>query len=524
MGTSERLRLSIDVFVKEFSSDIAFTKLSSERNAVIDRFAVYDDDTFLLSDSCLYLCLDERFPPCKRIQEGTGIICTSAPCACANRDCNRCNLIALNNLSGNAVVNKVAGIISRYQQLGHDIEMAALSDDGLQQIMDVGEEMIGAPLCLMDANQNVIARSAHKALFGNPLWETIVRENKPVRCEIVDACVPEKPPDDPSLRNAAIYATSVSNYSLLTRQLFRRSRSCASLWALATEPNRVFAPGEFKLFAWIGRCLDSWAENTQIIQPQRGIKTERFLLDLVDGTLSDTTAIEAAARKVGFTLSAKSEYQLCAMRPTSALSKIESNLDMMQEVESCAPRTICAMESHTILALFTLEGTCELPKRQTQFLQSLCERRGYNAVMSTAYFNLEDTPRVLRQIEGCFSFVEFDKDRGSLHFLCDHLVYQIMRFVMSEVPPEMLLHPMVRKIQEYDQANGTNLLETLKIYLNNRCNAAETSSQLHMHRNTLLHRIKRIEEIIGQPFDDWTLRRILLLSIDYLYIEEEKSI
>lgn len=45
-----------------------------------------------------------------------------------------------------------------------------------------------------------------------------------------------------------------------------------------------------------------------------------------------------------------------------------------------------------------------------------------------------------------------------------------------------------------------------------------------MHRNTLLHRIKRIEELMGSTFEDWQLRRMLMLSFDYLYLDDDRNI
>lgn len=522
----DKLRLSIDVFSKELGEDVAFTKLSSERDAVIERFAVYDEHTFLLSSDCLYLCLGSEFPPCKRIQEGTGIVCSSSSFACSDPDCHRCDLIVLKDVGAATVVNKVSSILSRYQEYGRSIELAVHQEDGLQSIMDVGEEMIGAPLCLFDAHENVLAASNHQALFGNPLWETVVRGNKPTRCEILDACAQEVSPERPLLHNAAIRAVGVSGYSLLARSVFRRGRPCASLWAMATKPGRLFPPAEFKLFAWIARCLDEWVEGAKLVQGGRGMRAERFLLDLADGTLCDTTGIEAAANKVGFELSRADEYQLCVLKPRSPLASLENGTEDMREIEGCAPGTICAMEDYGLLALFTLrEGSgCELEERATSFLHTLCETRGYNAVLSTAFFSLNDIPRVLKQLLDCYTLVQFDEERGGLHFYKSHIVQQVMHMVMTELPPETLLHPMVRNLQAYDQENGTEFLETFKVYLNNRCNAAETSAQLHMHRNTLLNRIRRIEEILGQSFDDWTLRRTLLLSIDYLYLGEDKPI
>lgn len=49
---------------------------------------------------------------------------------------------------------------------------------------------------------------------------------------------------------------------------------------------------------------------------------------------------------------------------------------------------------------------------------------------------------------------------------------------------------------EYDNKNGTDLLDTLEIYLTEDRNLRKTSEELYIHRNTLKYRISRIEEIL----------------------------
>ena len=166
----DRLKLSAEVFAKELAPYIAFKNFSSMRGTFIDRFEVYDNQTFLMRKDCLYLCLGDEFPPCEHIQGGTTFICTNAKAACKNTECNRCNIVALKGLGPAAAINAVAAIFARYQEYGLAIELAAgKGDEGLQTIMDIGEKMIGAPLCLLDINYNVIACSDHKELFRNPL-------------------------------------------------------------------------------------------------------------------------------------------------------------------------------------------------------------------------------------------------------------------------------------------------------------------------------------------------------------------
>lgn len=49
----------------------------------------------------------------------------------------------------------------------------------------------------------------------------------------------------------------------------------------------------------------------------------------------------------------------------------------------------------------------------------------------------------------------------------------------------------------YDQAREADLVETLAGYLDHGGSLVETAEALHIHRNTLIHRLKRIEELTG---------------------------
>ena len=320
-------------------------------------------------------------------------------------------------------------------------------------------------------------------------------------------------------------AAAVSGYNLLLRSLLRRGHAVASLWAISTEKEFFFPPASLHMLAWIGRCLDEWVEGTQQLITGRGSIMERFLLDIADGSLHDDVMLDIAAKAVGFELKGDAEYQLCVFKPIDKISALETDIQLMQTIEKRFCRAICAVTDVGVLALFTLSADgIDLAPEEKEVLQSLCSQLSYTAVLSTAYFSLTDTPKVVQQVTNCLSFLAVGDGQGKLHHHCNHLVQQNMRFVLANQPPETLIHPMIRKLQKYDEENGVNYLETFKVYLNNRCNAAETSEQLHMHRNTLLHRIKRIEELLGRSLEDWTLRRVLLFSIDYLYLEEKRDI
>jgi DNA-binding PucR family transcriptional regulator len=74
--------------------------------------------------------------------------------------------------------------------------------------------------------------------------------------------------------------------------------------------------------------------------------------------------------------------------------------------------------------------------------------------------------------------VLFDPDRG------DDLV--------------LFLADTVGSLVEYDKRRGTDLVGTLAAYFDNSFNLTRTSKVLHVHMNTLVKRMERIESILGQ--------------------------
>lgn len=60
---------------------------------------------------------------------------------------------------------------------------------------------------------------------------------------------------------------------------------------------------------------------------------------------------------------------------------------------------------------------------------------------------------------------------------------------------------IIQPIIEHDQVNQTKLLHTLKIYLQTK-NVSETARILHLHRQSLLYRVNKIEELVGMSLKD----------------------
>ncbi|MGN0369278.1 MAG: helix-turn-helix domain-containing protein [Butyrivibrio sp.] len=64
---------------------------------------------------------------------------------------------------------------------------------------------------------------------------------------------------------------------------------------------------------------------------------------------------------------------------------------------------------------------------------------------------------------------------------------------------------------EYDNSKNSNLIETLKVYFDTNYNISETARKLYIHRQSLLYRINRIEQLCNVSFKNHS--QILLLEL-----------
>ncbi len=72
------------------------------------------------------------------------------------------------------------------------------------------------------------------------------------------------------------------------------------------------------------------------------------------------------------------------------------------------------------------------------------------------------------------------------------------------------------ELYDIDIEKNTNNLEVLHTYLMNERRATETANCLHMHRNNVIYRISRIEEMLQISLDDKTTRLNLMMSFQMM--------
>ncbi|SFJ66890.1 purine catabolism regulatory protein [Halobacillus dabanensis] len=103
-------------------------------------------------------------------------------------------------------------------------------------------------------------------------------------------------------------------------------------------------------------------------------------------------------------------------------------------------------------------------------------------------------------------------------FYDDLHMYRLISLVHQHSNLNGLVEEYLEPIIRYDEKHNTNLLETLRVYL--ACNGSkkETASKVFVVRQTLYHRLEKLEKLLGSDFMECEKRQVIefaLLAYEY---------
>ncbi len=113
-------------------------------------------------------------------------------------------------------------------------------------------------------------------------------------------------------------------------------------------------------------------------------------------------------------------------------------------------------------------------------------------------------------------FISPDNPQKSFFYqFSNYWIYHLIYAGINAAPVvyrDSFLFRSLDKLREYDALHHTNTLNLLRVYLEHERKATVVSTQLHMHRNTVLYHISKIENILHVSLEDPEVRLKLQLA------------
>ena len=107
---------------------------------------------------------------------------------------------------------------------------------------------------------------------------------------------------------------------------------------------------------------------------------------------------------------------------------------------------------------------------------------------------------------------------GQVYSCSDYAIAYIKSALRKTLRAD-ISHTALTVLSEYDKKKGTDYYHTLSTYLFMNCDQTRTAERLHIHRNSLIYRINRIQELLEIDLEDDSQRFYLLQSF---FIRDDK--
>lgn len=228
----------------------------------------------------------------------------------------------------------------------------------------------------------------------------------------------------------------------------------------------------------------------------------RFLYNLIIG--ADAASLPEAYTHLTF----PSELQVLYCKATGDGSLFPSEGELSDKMTNVLPgcHVIAQRDNAAII------GSSEMIRKIGGILALFPERSRVKIGVSLPFTEIETLRSHFQEALDAFETGEMLDPSNRIFTFEDYGIYVMFRTVSDREDLSRYLHPALPKLAMYDTESGTNLETTLHTYLRYSCNTTDTAKALFLHRNSVIYRLRRIEELCDIDLDDTDTRFRLRLS------------
>jgi sugar diacid utilization regulator len=409
--------------------------------------------------------------------------------------------------------NDVSEVFSKLNRWINKMQESVIRNRGLQDLLDISESIIGNHIAIMDSSFRLLAYTKNiritdpvqSELIKNGYYteETLRKLHKFKRIEKY-----KNAQESEFIINRK---HNISNKDTIQR-VFKNNGIFTAVAVMLCE-NRPCDKLLLELFDPVLKYAKHYFEREQ--SPYKiNRQIETFLEDMIQRKLASEK--EARARANTLQLQFTGAFELNLLIFSDTINIPEGRL--MQDLSQALADAIVSPFSDHIVIIFNLEK--KFVENRREKLSRLVSYLGCSCGISSKFSSLWDIAAAYQQAHSSVLIGErlriAEDGSAKFHFYDheDYFIYNLVNSAIDSIPSVLansFAFEAIRTLRDYDAKHKTNLIKALAILLRNESNATSTSEKLHVHRNTVLYQIKKIEELIGLPLDEPGLR--LKLSI-----------
>lgn len=264
-------------------------------------------------------------------------------------------------------------------------------------------------------------------------------------------------------------------------------------------------------------------------------QSEAFM-DVIQGNYQQVEEMQARARLLGHDLSVPQAIAIFELSPdetgyTSGGPHAQWSKGLREELLRAWPTAWIIHEPRRVMALLPCtrssngRETEATPLDEQAILSSLERAQArlqpqytrhqpfYSGGLGQVARDLHTVPQAWREAQQALEIGRRLFGEGKLHSFTRLGIYRLLFPLYGEQTLLDFYQETLGPLLDVDNRSNQALLETLEGFFRCNGNLSETARTMHLHRNSLLYRLGRIEELLGRSLEDAELRLSLQIAL-----------
>ena len=264
------------------------------------------------------------------------------------------------------------------------------------------------------------------------------------------------------------------------------------------------------------------------------------LMDVLQGNYAQSEEMVARARLLGYDLSAMqlpAVFELAPDEPDYAQGELPSQWEqrLRDELLRDWPGAWIASEARRLVALLPVAGAADertSPVESEQGILTGLERamararqgRGaspaYSGGVGYTARTLSSIPQSYQQAQQALEIGRRLFGNEKLHSFAQLGIYRLLFHLHGHHDLADFYQETLGPLLDADTRGSIDPIGTLEHFFRYNGNLSETARAMHLHRNSLLYRLGRIEELLGHSLEDSEVRLSLQIALKIRHVIE----
>lgn len=278
---------------------------------------------------------------------------------------------------------------------------------------------------------------------------------------------------------------------------------------VVTARNRPITEIDKKMIVLLAHGLDQKMKNDTFIRNNRGFQYEYFLKDLLDGKLA---VISEKYNQFQY-IEKHFKSKLYCIVVETARSTSTVNLTHLRNIfKDVVPESTAIIYNGELVFIMYAQNNTFLPETVSDKFQTICQQYNLYAGLSNSFDKITQLKDYYKQALRAIELGIAHQKMPDLFHYSDFYLEHMEHLFLQKESADVFCHPKIQVLEAYDREHHTNLTDTLYQYLLHERNPNLTAESMHLHRNTITYRIRKIDDIVHINYDDPNERQYILLS------------